>query len=300
MGDGIVVDGTVARDLAQTKALWAIREGITGALGKSGAVYKYDVSLPPGELYDLVEEMRPRVRALGAEVSGFGHLGDGNLHLNIHTPGAHPARIVSRTPCRSLSGSAHTARASMCVCIVPRSLRDERVGERRYRALCLRVDRRAPRFHLGGARHRCGKATLSAHVQEPAAHRVDAGRQGSARPAQHPQPWQGAAPGRRPGSAERLIRIQVFVNGFIWPLHRVQVVAYGAFFFSSSTEKTATRHGFTYETKKAKSHVPGCKATTLIALSLWICYLLARVCEMVESADSVDPSANSAKSARDS
>ena len=31
MGDGVVADGTVARDSAQTAALWAIREGITGA-----------------------------------------------------------------------------------------------------------------------------------------------------------------------------------------------------------------------------------------------------------------------------
>ncbi len=46
-------------------------------------MYKYDVSIPLSELYDLVEEMRPRVRPLGAEVSGFGHLGDGNLHLQL-------------------------------------------------------------------------------------------------------------------------------------------------------------------------------------------------------------------------
>ena len=31
MGDGVVAEGTVARDSAQTAALWAIREGITGA-----------------------------------------------------------------------------------------------------------------------------------------------------------------------------------------------------------------------------------------------------------------------------
>ena len=46
MGEGVVVDGTVARDSAQAAALWAIREGITGALARSGAVYKYDVSIP--------------------------------------------------------------------------------------------------------------------------------------------------------------------------------------------------------------------------------------------------------------
>jgi D-2-hydroxyglutarate dehydrogenase len=32
MNAGVVADGTVARDSTQTAALWAIREGITGAL----------------------------------------------------------------------------------------------------------------------------------------------------------------------------------------------------------------------------------------------------------------------------
>eukprot|EP00326_Haptolina_ericina_P000810 CAMPEP_0181211666 /NCGR_PEP_ID=MMETSP1096-20121128/23921_1 /TAXON_ID=156174 ORGANISM="Chrysochromulina ericina, Strain CCMP281" /NCGR_SAMPLE_ID=MMETSP1096 /ASSEMBLY_ACC=CAM_ASM_000453 /LENGTH=378 /DNA_ID=CAMNT_0023303109 /DNA_START=842 /DNA_END=1978 /DNA_ORIENTATION=+ len=85
--DGIVLDGTIAMDSTQAKAFWRVREGITPSLAQSGAVYKYDVSLPLPELYELVVEMRSRTAHLGAHVSGFGHLGDGNLHLNIHTPG---------------------------------------------------------------------------------------------------------------------------------------------------------------------------------------------------------------------
>jgi D-2-hydroxyglutarate dehydrogenase len=52
---------------------------------KEGAVYKYDLSLPVEKLYNLVEEMRTRI-GNSAKVIGFGHLGDGNLHLNISTP----------------------------------------------------------------------------------------------------------------------------------------------------------------------------------------------------------------------
>ena len=33
-----------------------------------------------------MEETRARLEPLGAAVSGFGHLGDGNLHLNVVTP----------------------------------------------------------------------------------------------------------------------------------------------------------------------------------------------------------------------
>jgi D-2-hydroxyglutarate dehydrogenase len=43
---GEVLDGTVAADTTQARALWRLREGVTEALVKAGAVYKYDVSMP--------------------------------------------------------------------------------------------------------------------------------------------------------------------------------------------------------------------------------------------------------------
>ena len=46
MAEGHVADGTVAQGGAQAGAIWRVREGITEALGRRGAVYKYDVSLP--------------------------------------------------------------------------------------------------------------------------------------------------------------------------------------------------------------------------------------------------------------
>ncbi|EXC24875.1 D-2-hydroxyglutarate dehydrogenase [Morus notabilis] len=64
---------------------WVPYAGLPEALMKAGAVYKYDLSLPIEKMYDLVEEMRTRLGAL-AKVVAFGHLGDGNLHLNISAP----------------------------------------------------------------------------------------------------------------------------------------------------------------------------------------------------------------------
>ena len=49
----------------------------------AGAVYKYDLSLPPNDMYTLVEEMRARMKHLPVTVVGYGHMGDSNLHLNI-------------------------------------------------------------------------------------------------------------------------------------------------------------------------------------------------------------------------
>ena len=51
--------------------------------GHAGAVYKYDLSLPPNDMYKLVEEMRARMKHLPVTVVGYGHMGDSNLHLNI-------------------------------------------------------------------------------------------------------------------------------------------------------------------------------------------------------------------------
>ncbi|XP_047311846.1 D-2-hydroxyglutarate dehydrogenase, mitochondrial [Impatiens glandulifera] len=85
MQDGLISDGALAQDINQASAFWHIREGIPEALMKAGAVYKYDLSLPVEKMYDLVKEMRIRLGS-SANVVGYGHLGDGNLHLNISLP----------------------------------------------------------------------------------------------------------------------------------------------------------------------------------------------------------------------
>ncbi|KAL5988653.1 D-2-hydroxyglutarate dehydrogenase, mitochondrial [Asimina triloba] len=86
MESGLISDGVVAQDINQASSFWRIREGITEALTKAGAVYKYDLSLPVEQLYNIVEEMRLQLGGQSAKVMGYGHLGDGNLHLNISTP----------------------------------------------------------------------------------------------------------------------------------------------------------------------------------------------------------------------
>lgn len=98
MESGIVNDGVLAQDETQIGQLWSLREGIPEAAGKAGRVYKYDLSLPVEKMYSLVHEIREKLsekNLLAAEaeggngsgpvktVFGFGHLGDGNLHINI-------------------------------------------------------------------------------------------------------------------------------------------------------------------------------------------------------------------------
>ncbi|KAG0341009.1 hypothetical protein BG004_006183 [Podila humilis] len=95
MMDDVVQDGVVAQDTNQLRNLWAIREGIPEACSKSGAVYKYDISMPVPVFYQMVEDMRDRLQNAGAigegrpvkSVIGYGHVGDGNLHLNVAAHG---------------------------------------------------------------------------------------------------------------------------------------------------------------------------------------------------------------------
>ncbi|KAK6372369.1 D-lactate ferricytochrome c oxidoreductase [Lithohypha guttulata] len=94
MGEEIVADGVVAQDDTQIADLWAWREGITEAIGHVGGTYKYDLSIPLKDLYQLVEDTRARLESKGLigddkparGVVGFGHMGDGNIHLNIPVP----------------------------------------------------------------------------------------------------------------------------------------------------------------------------------------------------------------------
>lgn len=83
MGQGLVQDGTVATDKQKISNIWAIRENVTVGLVEMGYVYKYDVSIPVSRLYDIVEDLREKVGNKVVTVVGYGHIGDGNLHLNI-------------------------------------------------------------------------------------------------------------------------------------------------------------------------------------------------------------------------
>ncbi|XP_057619004.1 D-2-hydroxyglutarate dehydrogenase, mitochondrial isoform X2 [Chionomys nivalis] len=83
LNSGLVSDGTIATDQRKVQMLWALRERITEALSRDGYVFKYDISLPVERLYDLVIDLRTRVGPRAKHVVGYGHLGDGNLHLNV-------------------------------------------------------------------------------------------------------------------------------------------------------------------------------------------------------------------------
>lgn len=85
---GVVVDASIATSIAQAKQLWRIRESVPEAERLEGAAVKNDVAVPVRAAPDFLADVEAAVERLfpGARPLVFGHLGDGNLHLNIRPP----------------------------------------------------------------------------------------------------------------------------------------------------------------------------------------------------------------------
>ncbi len=80
-----VADATVASDAAGRARLWAFRENHTEAINAAGVPVKLDVSVPLRELPSLVAELPAAIAAVApaARPILFGHVNEGNLHVNV-------------------------------------------------------------------------------------------------------------------------------------------------------------------------------------------------------------------------
>lgn len=72
----------LCQDINQFNSIWALRERIAEAGVKKGLCLKYDISLNLDNMYEIVNIIEEKVNNL-ADVIGYGHVGDNNLHLNI-------------------------------------------------------------------------------------------------------------------------------------------------------------------------------------------------------------------------
>jgi FAD/FMN-containing dehydrogenase len=85
---GLIEDGTMAQHSTQAAELWALREGISESLSATGLPHKNDVALPVRALEAFCAELGAlfAARYPGWEICLFGHIGDGNLHINVMKP----------------------------------------------------------------------------------------------------------------------------------------------------------------------------------------------------------------------
>jgi FAD/FMN-containing dehydrogenase len=82
---GLVQDASIAASIAQSRAMWKLRESIPDAQRRHGPSLKHDVSVPVSRIPELIERGTELVRTLApeGEVVSYGHIGDGNLHFNV-------------------------------------------------------------------------------------------------------------------------------------------------------------------------------------------------------------------------
>ncbi|HSM21488.1 MAG TPA: FAD-binding oxidoreductase, partial [Rubrivivax sp.] len=96
--DGVADDAVVAGSLAQSQALWHLRESIPLAQAQEGVNVKHDIALPVSAIPGFVAATDAALQRAypGVRLVDFGHLGDGNLHYNVQAPeGADAAAFLA-------------------------------------------------------------------------------------------------------------------------------------------------------------------------------------------------------------
>ena len=84
---GWASEGVISQSDAQAQALWTLREGISESIAPC-TPYKNDLSVRIADVPEFLEDIDRLVaeRYPNFEVCWYGHIGDGNLHLNILRP----------------------------------------------------------------------------------------------------------------------------------------------------------------------------------------------------------------------
>lgn len=84
---GWVLDGVMSQSLSQLQQLWQLRERISESIAPH-TPYKNDLSVNVSKVPDFVEDVDRVVQKAypDFEIVWFGHIGDGNMHLNILKP----------------------------------------------------------------------------------------------------------------------------------------------------------------------------------------------------------------------
>lgn len=87
---GIVADAIIAKSQRESNELWTVRDS-PGEWQKAGhwPQLSFDVSVPTGEIGDLVDTIRATLKRRWPALSGlyFGHIADGNLHVSVRMTG---------------------------------------------------------------------------------------------------------------------------------------------------------------------------------------------------------------------
>jgi FAD/FMN-containing dehydrogenase len=86
----IIGDAVLATNEAQAEAFWKIRDSISEAERAEGQTLAHDISVAVEDMPTFILDAAAKVEAAfpGVVASGFGHLGDGNIHFHVRA-GSH-------------------------------------------------------------------------------------------------------------------------------------------------------------------------------------------------------------------
>ena len=84
----LITDGTIAQSRAQADRLWMLREAMVAAQSRSGPYFRTDVSVPLAAIPAFLDAAFARLAAdlPDGRPIAYGHVGDGNIHLNVVPP----------------------------------------------------------------------------------------------------------------------------------------------------------------------------------------------------------------------
>ncbi len=83
--EGIIDDAVLAANEAQAEAFWKIRDSISEAERAEGQTLAHDISVTVARMPAFLVDAAAKVELAfpGVTASGFGHLGDGNIHFHV-------------------------------------------------------------------------------------------------------------------------------------------------------------------------------------------------------------------------
>jgi FAD/FMN-containing dehydrogenase len=89
---GIIADAVIATSEAQAEAFWKLRDTISEAERAEGQTLAHDISVAVADMPRFITEASAEVERKfpGVVATGFGHLGDGNIHFHVRA-GSHAA-----------------------------------------------------------------------------------------------------------------------------------------------------------------------------------------------------------------
>ncbi|MDR1396114.1 MAG: FAD-binding protein [Desulfarculales bacterium] len=81
----------LAHERSQGEEIWKLRRGVSQAMHQLGShKLNQDIALPLGSMGAFMEILDEAAAGLGVKIAVFGHVGDGNLHVNIMYNGKDP------------------------------------------------------------------------------------------------------------------------------------------------------------------------------------------------------------------